>query len=491
VSARRHAPLVLIGLDAADIALIEAHPASLPALRRVLDGGAVARLATTAGLLTGSVWPTFATGALPGVHGVYHHLQWDAEHMRLRRVAADWLAWTPFWVELERRGLDVAVLDVPMAYPAHLARGIEITNWGSHDQLGPFVAAPREAAAAVRRRFGRAHPMGAEIPVDKTPGQLARIRRNLVAGAARKGELVRWLLAERNWDVLLAVFGETHRGGHILWPDDPGGALDAVLDVYRAVDAALGGVLDAVPRDAVVLVFSLHGMGPNTSQEHFVPPLMDRIAAAFGTGGAASGAAGPPARPGLVRRLRELVPATIQNAIARAVPVAVRDEVMNRQVTGGRAWDTTLGFPLLADLNGYLRWNLRGRERDGAADRDGQAFRRYADWVRTCFAELRIEESGTPLCAALVEDHAELRGPRADRLPDVVVTWSGAPPASRVRSERLGTITAELATGRGGNHRAEGFCAILGPADVRAHAADLRHIADLAPLVTQRLVARV
>jgi hypothetical protein len=490
VTAPRRRPLVLLGLDAADFALIEAHRASLPALRRVLDHGAVARLATTAGLLTGSVWPTFATGTLPGVHGVYHHLQWDAEHMRLRRVAADWLDWTPFWVELERRGLDVAVLDVPMAYPARLARGVEITNWGSHDQLGPFAAAPAPIAAAVRRRFGRAHPMGAEIPVDKTPAQLARIRRNLVAGAAQKGELVRWLLAERDWDVLLAVFGETHRGGHILWPDDPDASPDAVLDVYRAVDAALGRVLDAVPRDAVVVVFSLHGMGPNTSQEHFVPPVMDRIAAAFGASAAAA-SAGAAAPPGLVRRLRELVPATIQNAIARAVPVAVRDEVMNRQVTGGRTWPTTVGFPLLADLNGYLRWNLRGRERDGSADRDGDAFRRYADCVRACFAELRIEDSGVPLCAALVEDHAELRGPRAGRLPDVVVTWSGAPPASRVRSERLGTITAHLATGRGGNHRAEGFCAILGPADARAHAAALRHIADLAPLVTRRLTAPV
>ena len=122
-------------------------------------------------------------------------------------------------------------------------------------------------------------------------------------------------------------------------------------------------------------------------------------------------------------------------------------------------------------------------------ERGADAFRRYTDWVRACLAELRVDETGEPLCAALVEDHVELRGDRADRLPDLVITWSGAPPARRIRSERLGTISAELATGRGGNHRAEAFCAIVGPADARAAAAGLRHIADLAPLVT-RLTAR-
>jgi predicted AlkP superfamily phosphohydrolase/phosphomutase len=211
----RRSPLLLLGLDAADLGMIETHRASLPTLRRVLDSAAVARLESTADLLTGSVWPTFATGLLPGEHGVYHHLQWDAAAMRLRRVAADWLDWQPFWVELEQHGLDVAVLDVPMAYPGRLTRGVEITNWGSHDRLGPFAAMPASIASQVRRRFSRSHPMGAEIPVDKTPEQLERIRRGLVVGAARKGELACWLLAQR-LGCLPCRAWRTHRVPHSL-----------------------------------------------------------------------------------------------------------------------------------------------------------------------------------------------------------------------------------------------------------------------------------
>jgi predicted AlkP superfamily phosphohydrolase/phosphomutase len=328
--------------------------------------------------------------------------------------------------------------------------------------------------------------MGAEIPVDKTPAQLARIRRDLVAGAALKGDLVRWLLGRRDWDVLLAVFGETHRGGHLLWPDADGAPLDAVLDVYRAVDRALGTVLEAVPPDATVIVFSLHGMGSNTSQEHFVPRLMDRLNAAVDATSTRATPAGRPPRRGLVRWLREQVPASAQNAVARAVPVAIRDEVMNRQIAGGRDWLRTPGFALLADLNGYLRLNVRGRERDGLLGAESDAFRRYLVSVKECFAGLRVAGTDEPLTAEVVLAREAFPGARVGRLPDLIVRWSGVRPAARVRSPGLGEIAADLATGRGGNHRPEGFCAVMGTADSRV-AARVRHIADLAPVVTDLL----
>src|SRR5438067_1494825 len=192
--------LALIGLDAADLDFVTAHRASLPTLRRLLDTGLVRRLRSTAGLLPGAVWPTFATGRQPGAHGIYHHLQWDAGAMRLRRVSAEWLGTEPFWRELAAQGLRVAVVDVPMTFPSRAERGIEITNWGSHDQLGPFAARPLSLETEIRRRFGAAHPMGYEIPVDKAPPQLERIRRNLVTGPRRKAERVRWVVGQGEWD---------------------------------------------------------------------------------------------------------------------------------------------------------------------------------------------------------------------------------------------------------------------------------------------------
>src|SRR5262245_16190604 len=99
----------------------------------------------------------------------------------------------------------------------------------------------------------------------------------------------------------------------------------------------------------------------------------------------------------MVRRLREGIPARIQNAIAGTVPVSIRDRVVDRQISGGHDWARTPGFDVLADLNGYLRLNVRGRERDGMLEPGGSMHERYIAWIRTCFESLRSADSGDRL----------------------------------------------------------------------------------------------
>jgi predicted AlkP superfamily phosphohydrolase/phosphomutase len=457
----------MIGLDAADLAFIQSSSSELPNLRRAIGKSVLHTIRSTADLLTGSVWPTFATATNPGDHGMYHHLQWDAKSMRMRRVSAEWFDFEPFWYELARRGRRVIAVDVPLIFPPRdLTEGIAVLNWGSHDQLGPLTCHPRHLEGEVRRRFG-SHPMGIEIPVGKSVSELEKIRDNLVKGARRKGALVRWVLDQAPWDFFLTAFGETHRGGHILWPDGPGGETipaHALLDVYRAVDEAVGDILAAPSlAGAGVIVFALHGMGPNISQEHFVPRVMDLVNAGF-AGGTPDrpSSTEPPSKRGIVRMLREHVPASIQNRIARLVPVSVRDEVVSRSVVGGHDWSVTSGFDLAADLNGYLRLNVRGREREGILERDGDALRRYVAWVRECFESLRIAATGEPLVGEVHWTPDAFPGPQVDHLPDLIVTWAGGPPTERIESARIGPVTAQLATGRSGNHRRDGFCAVSG-----------------------------
>ena len=56
-------PLAMIGVDAADLDFIRANLAALPNFRRALDTGITRKLQSTAGALTGSVWPTFFSKA--------------------------------------------------------------------------------------------------------------------------------------------------------------------------------------------------------------------------------------------------------------------------------------------------------------------------------------------------------------------------------------------------------------------------------------------
>ena len=481
--------LAMIGLDAADLGFIRSFSSELPNLRRVLGRSALHTLRSTADLLTGSVWPTFSTATNPGEHGMYHHLQWDAASMRMRRVTPDWLDFEPFWHELARRGRRVIAIDVPLSFPPRvLQEGIAVLNWGSHDQLGPVTCHPRHLEGEIRRRFGK-HPMGVEIPVGKSAPELQKIRDDLVRGARRKGALVRWLLESAPWDFFIAVFGETHRGGHILWPDGPGGGTipaGALLDVYRAVDEAVGEILAAPSvAGAGLILFALHGMGPNVSQEHFVPGVMDLVNT--GSERAPDGRGNGKVRPprGIVRLLRERVPASIQNRIARLVPVSVRDEVMNQSVIAGHDWARTSGFDVVADMNGYLRLNVRGREREGILDRHGEALPRYVEWVRECFESLTVAGTGEPLVESVQLTSDVFPGPRLDNLPDLIVTWAGHRPVSRVDSRVLGPVAAEHATGRSGNHRRDGFCVVDVPGREPPTLTDIRELAAFARRVVE------
>ncbi len=454
--------LVMIGVDAADTDFLRTHRASLPTFRRLMEAPGFREIGTTSSLLTGSVWPTFYTGKGPGEHGIYHHLQWDPKQMILRRVSDDWLFAEPFWYELDRSGRSVIALDVPMTLPSRLERGIEILNWGSHDQLCPFGSSDGGLAKEVRRRFG-SHPMGAEIPVNKTTAELRRIRDCLVEGARQKGRFIRWLLDARPWDFFVTAFGELHRGGHILWPEegvkDSVLPPDALLDVYRAVDTALTEVIAAVEkRGASLVVFALHGMGPNRSQEHFVPQVMDRFRNRSQPSEQERGATG---QRSLMRTLRERVPASWQNLVGQAVPVWVRDWVVIRQISSGYDWPATPCFPLLADYNAYLRWNLVGREREGMLDASSSDFAAVKARLNSVWRNLRVSPSGEPLVAEVVEGAAAFPGRRSDYLPDLIVTWAPEAPVTAIESEETGRIEASLATGRGGNHRHTGFFSLV------------------------------
>ncbi len=483
MSAKHKPKVAMLGFDAAEFSYIAGHLSSLPNFSRALGRGIVRRLDSPAQLMAGAVWPTFYTASPPGEHGIHHLMQWDADAMRLRRTASDWLYCEPFWRELERRGHRVIALDVPMNFPPERCGGVEVSSWGAHDQLSAFTAYPRDLEREIRRRFGR-HPMGIEVPVEKSLAERMRVRTNLVDGVRIKSALTRWLLTSREWDFFIGVFGESHRGGHILWPDSLDGEAatppSALLDVYRALDQALGDVLSAIDlNDTTVVLFALHGMGPNLSQEHFVPPMMDLINVRFSELEPGLYAkTGPPRQRSLMRLLREKVPSRLQSMIANMVPQRVRDAVVDRALTSGYDWARTPGLAVRADCNGFIRFNLVGREKKGMVEAGSAVLSRYSDLICESFASLRTAD-GKPLVGEVLVAAERFPGRRANRLPDLIVTWSGLEPAAGASSS-LGPLGRKLDTGRGGNHQPTGFQILLQPGVERSSEDARLSISDFA-----------
>ena len=483
----------MIAVDAGELSLIRASLPSLPTFRRLFEEAAFFPLRSSAEHISASVWPTMYSGLSPGEHGISQHIQWDPENMRMRRISSDWVYTEPFWYDFARAGLGVTTLDVPFTFENRLSQVVDITNWGSHDLMGRFQTNPPELRREIRRRFGR-HPMGYEIPVSKDTRQLVKMTRECVVGAEIKGRLSRWLRDTTDWDFFLTVFGECHRGGHILWRDNDGAHAHvppgALLEIYRAVDAAVGTLLEGVDTGrTTVAVFSLHGMGFNFSQEHFVRRAMDRINATFGSNSAVSDDPPPPQR-GLIRALRESIPASLQHAVARAVPVQVRDWVVSREVTGGLDWPRVPGFALRSDLYSFVRLNLKGRERLGMLEPDGDNCRRYVEHVRKSFLDLRIAGTDKPIIRDILPAQEMFPNGRRNLLPDFILRWTHEYPAAEVHSPELGLIRAAPDSGRTGEHRPDGFALLLGRGVKQDGLPPLAHNRDFPRFVSHLLGVR-
>lgn len=467
--------LVLIGLDACDRGLMAAHAADLPNISAILASGHTGDL--EAEPMSGGIWATFVTGARPDVHGIVHQLQWDPEQMRMRCPGRRWLPIRPFWRDLGARGVRVVAFDIPFVFPGEASNVLEVMNWGAHDLVGPFWSSDPALGRRIRARYGL-HPMGVDIPVPKTPAQLERHLRQVLDGAARKADLAVELMRGQPWEVFITAFGEIHRGGHS-WPaGDPDNPQteDDLARIYRAVDRAVGAMVEAAGPEADIVLFSLHGMGPNTSQAHLTSKFMQRAVAHFRGRPPPSEASDA---PGLMRSLRKKVPSGLQLMIAEVMPQWVRDAVVSREIAGGYRWDGTLGFCLHGDPAGYLRLNLRGREAKGVLGPDEAAALKA--FLRDEFLAATLDD-GRMAVARVAFPSEEAQGPRAHLLPDVLVEWNPqAAPAGALHTPSLGVIRARPHTGRGGNHRFDAFYAHRGPRQETAFRP--RHISELGALV--------
>jgi predicted AlkP superfamily phosphohydrolase/phosphomutase len=382
-----------------------------------------------------------------------------------------------------------------MAFPSRTPDGVEVVNWGS-SSLGGFHCNQPEVGREIARLFGT-HVLQPDIPVEKSPQRFASIRKTLLEGARRRGELSRWLLKHTAWDLFVTVFQECHRAGHYFWTDGAAPApgdlddADAMLEVHRALDDEVGALVHEVDRRKTsVIVFSLLGMGPNRAQMHLVPAVIERINARFASPEGAAPVVPPRPKRSLMGLAREHLPAPLQERLALAVSARVRDWVVGRAYAGALDWRRTPGFALPTGGEGYIRLNLAGREAEGYLEAGSARHRRYLDSVREGFLSLRHAGTGEPLVDAIIVPAERFPGPRGDYLPDLSITWKPGGPATAVHSERLGTFTGRLKTGRDGNHRAVAFAAVAGPAGQSRRASSLGTIVDLADLVRDLALGR-
>jgi predicted AlkP superfamily phosphohydrolase/phosphomutase len=492
--------LILIAWDSADWRLVRrwTEAGELPALAGLMARGGVAELDSTADAGSGTVWASLFTGVQPAKHGSAHARRLERGSYRVTHEArAAALEREPFWLPLSRAGRRVALVDLPKTRPEPALNGIALIGWGAHSPSWPPDATPRALLDEVRARFGDYGVADCDEFIPSGAAELTAFYRSLLSGVEKKTAVALALLAREPWDLFCVNFSEPHCAGHNFWhlmdPAHPAhdaraaAALgDAILQVYRRVDAAAARLIEARP-DAAVLVVSPEGMGPNYTGSHLLPEVLRRLGAAAPA--TALARLSPAGRwgPHAVRNLRSLLPRPALKAIERvkrAVPTQTWMDWKARLMTLGNDWSASRAFCVPSDFNGAVRVNLAGREPAGRVA-PGAEYDALCDELARELAALVNAATGEAAVEEVVRVDRRYPGPFRDDLPDLIVKWRGDAPIRALASPRIGTVAGANHHERTGAHRSYGFLVAAGGPFRAAGACAAGAIMDVAPTVLQ------
>jgi predicted AlkP superfamily phosphohydrolase/phosphomutase len=402
------------------------------------------------------------------------------EHVSMGRSPDAYARWSPVKFDVSRyeavqhgtRGvpfvsatdLRAVVFDPPYFDLSRAPNARGIVCWGAHDPGIAPLSTPASLAGEIEARFG-SYPATPFIYgfVWPYPALAREMGEALTRAVDVRAAASRWLLAERlpDWELAIVAVSELHSGLEGLWhgidPRHPLHALpsaapcrDGVIAIYEAVDRLVGQLCDAFS-DARLVVFSLHGMGPNTSDVAgtlLLPELLYRrqFGRSFYTP-RADWAAAPDGIPMLSpgeRWSREVIgclgdereTAAAARSWARGAWRKLGGRRRKREraqkyvewmpaVHYRRFWSRMDAFALPAYYEGQVRINLVGRERNGRVSPEN--YDAFCDALCAVLEACRDPRTGESVVSHIQRPVRKAPLSAPDTLPDLAVHWRGTP----------------------------------------------------------------
>lgn len=490
----------------------------LPHLGRLRDRGAYGNINGLRQYKAETPWNTFLTGVLPQKNGYWGEIKLRPQSYEIEDIQAyDFEEYPPFYALGDRHR--VAVFDLPKARLDEQLQGQQMLAWGAHSPSTPRKSLPAGLFAQVETQFGP-HPT-----FEKDHGDwwdkpyLQRLYQGLQEGIRRRSKVCQDWLQQESWDLFLTVFSETHSAGHdFCFLSDPAHPLysersrfaqnlpqgfapgdDPLLEIYKSTDRAIGEIVETAPQNANIVVFSLHGSGPNNTDVpamFFLAEFLYRFSFPEEPGRIAVGDIHQPAlRPCLHPRRktwtgeiwsRRYDPKPLRGLLRRLLPTFM-DPYIN-QILGQihpqdlaspetlrladhpffwqpaswyqPLWPEMRAFALPSFSEGYVRINLKGREPQGRVEPED--YESTCDEIIAALQALRNPRTGDPVVKDVMRtrDRANAADPR---LPDadLIVEWCD-PPVDVIDSPEYGRI-GPVPFRRTGSHRPRGFLIAQGP----------------------------
>ena len=493
--------VIAIGLEAAEIDLILkwTKEGKLPTFSRLLEIGSWRKLMSSTEISSGATWASINTGVSPAKHGMgFYHRQLKNGSYQIVKKYADEIGYPFFWKNLSDANIKSAVLDIPSIYLIKDFDGVQLIGWGAEGLNFKQSSQPPELLKEVLSKFGH-HPLeGWYQKVIADLNEWKSLMQRLLDGVKTRTDIVKWLLEKDSWDFFLIGYAEMHWVGHYFWHlTDKTNPLydseiskacgDAILKIYQEVDKSINEIIQLCP-DALYLIFSNTGMGPNYSGQHLIPEILKRTG--LGVNGKNENnknllnSISPAKRwgPYAIKKVESIVSSEAIERAKKVIPAKIWDSWTRKFLTMGNNWKYSKAFPVPSDYTGTIRMNLAGREPGGIV-KPGKEYDDLCREIENIFLELINPATGKKAVKEVIKVKDMYNGEYINNLPDIVIKWEGKYPISSLYSPRIGTVTGELPDKRSGAHRTYGFLIAAGKEIKAPKQLEERNIMDIAPTI--------
>jgi predicted AlkP superfamily phosphohydrolase/phosphomutase len=407
--------VIILGLDGASWRVLTPaiQQGHMPFLESLVQTGCSGVLTSTVPPVTPAAWGSFQTGKNPGKTGVYDFERWNCKTHTSEYVSSQSLGMT-LWDYLGRAGKRIAVINLPMTYPARPVPGVLITGLLTPNLKSQFIYPPawREDLLKHVPDYHIFNLKNASRTA--SPHHVHRLVRRLQEIMESRARAAAFVFQREHADVAMVHFQATDVLQHALWhalcPDhpqyDPSVCEYLLSAFYGFLDARLRYVWEAFGKGGsaplLTLVVSDHGFQPHYKRVR------------LGTWLAQKGYLSIQPERGPVSwvrvRLRRLDAPVVLTFLERT-SVGRKLDRFRRQPTFRIDIDSSRAFSFGRGGYGYLFFL-----EDNPAAR--QATERQ---IRQELMELIDPETGTPVVQEICPRDSLYVGPRLEEMPDWVL----------------------------------------------------------------------
>jgi len=466
---------VIIGLDGGTFDLVGpwAQAGHLPNIARLMSEGVWGPLQSTEPPHSAPAWTTFATGVMPGRHGVYYFVAPSRDKNRFRPISSETIRSRRLWQLVSDQGGRVGVVNVPMSYPPVPVNGYMIGDFFSPDERSAFDQP--ELYEEVVRECG-----GYCVEAVQQPNRRTFLD-NMLACIDQRAKVGAYLLKHHPVDLFAFVFTLLDRTQHNFWADmDPDHPLhqelrkqiipDAILEAHKHIDAGIGQLLAKLDSDASVIVMSDHGFRSEYRRMAVNKWLQDLGLLKTKRQTAR-----------LMTRIGVLIKRTgLQKPALRALRALIGTRRYESVYYRSVIWPET---KIIYGPGQGFYVNLKGRDYDGAVTQ--AEYEPLRERIIEAMKAIREPETGLPIVGDVLRREEVYEGDAFDWAPDIVPTkaeyfangkrW-GYGLTKFLGVPQLFVNQKELS----GTHSPEGMFIAWGP-HIRGGRVEGLHIADVAP----------